>query len=132
MKQRLLARTAVFSVLAACAFSEPALAQWLNYRVSGIPRTADGSPDLSAPAPRSSDGTPDLSGIWSGGFNDRYVANIAADLKPGEVQPWAEALWQERILTSAKTAHGHCACPTHRYPISPLRLESCKHLSWLS
>jgi hypothetical protein len=130
MKQRLLARTAVFSVLAACAFSEPALAQWLNYRVSGIPRTADGSPDLSAPAPRSSDGTPDLSGIWSGGFNDRYVANIAADLKPGEVQPWAEALWQERILNFSKDSPRSLCLPNPPLPYltAPFRIVQTPQL----
>ena len=27
-------------------------AQWLDWRTPGIPRTADGKPDLAAPAPR--------------------------------------------------------------------------------
>src|SRR5689334_6006788 len=36
-------------------------AQWLNYPTPGIPRTADGKPDLSAPAPKTADGKPDLS-----------------------------------------------------------------------
>ena len=39
-------------------------AQWLNYPTAGIPRLADGKPDLNAPAPRTADGKPDLSGIW--------------------------------------------------------------------
>ena len=39
-------------------------AQWLNYPTRGVPRTADGKPDLSAAAPRTADGKPDLSGIW--------------------------------------------------------------------
>jgi hypothetical protein len=39
-------------------------AQWLNFRTPGIPRTADGRPDLTAPAPRVADGKPDLSGVW--------------------------------------------------------------------
>jgi hypothetical protein len=30
----------------------PLIAQWLNYPTPGIPRTADGKPDLSAPTPR--------------------------------------------------------------------------------
>src|SRR5512142_2120955 len=41
-------------------------AQWLNNRDSGIPRTKDGKPNLSAPAPRASNGKPDLSGLWQG------------------------------------------------------------------
>jgi len=39
-------------------------AQWLKYPSEGVPRTADGKPDLTAPAPRLPDGKPDFSGIW--------------------------------------------------------------------
>ena len=39
-------------------------AQWLDYPTPGVPRTADGKPDLAAPAPRTTDGKPDLSGLW--------------------------------------------------------------------
>jgi len=42
-----------------------AAAQWLNYPTRGIPRTADGKPNLSAPAPKTAEGKPDLSGIWN-------------------------------------------------------------------
>jgi len=38
-------------------------AQWLNHRDPKIPRTADGKPNLTAPAPRLN-GKPDLSGVW--------------------------------------------------------------------
>jgi hypothetical protein len=38
--------------------------QWVNVPLPGIPRTADGKPNLAAPAPRATDGKPDLSGIW--------------------------------------------------------------------
>jgi len=50
-------------VIAALA-AMPLAAQWLNYPTPGLPRTADGKPNLSAPAPRTADGKPDLSGIW--------------------------------------------------------------------
>jgi hypothetical protein len=39
-------------------------AQWLNYPTPGVPRTADGKPNLSAPVPKTADGKPDLSGVW--------------------------------------------------------------------
>lgn len=39
-------------------------AQWLNYPTPGVPRTADGKPNLSAPTPRMANGKPDLSGVW--------------------------------------------------------------------
>jgi len=74
----------------------PAPAQWFKLTTPGIPRTADGRPNLSAPAPRGSDGKPILAGIWQ--MNGKYLQNIAADMKPGEVpyQPWAEKLFNSR------------------------------------
>ena len=53
------------SIALAFAFSLPSVeAQWLSYPTAGVPRTADGKPNLSAPAPRTADGKPDLSGLW--------------------------------------------------------------------
>src|ERR1044071_4735991 len=79
----------------------PASAQWLNYPTPGTPRMADGKPNLSAPAPRAADGHPDLTGVWSGA-GPMYRYNIAQDLQPGEVQPWAHALFLQRLLDSRK------------------------------
>jgi hypothetical protein len=88
-------------------------AQWLNYKVPGVPRTADGRPKLDAPAPRAFDGHPDLSGVWMHDFTPipemrrlygplvdeaiknelpgmeirnvhKYVINILADFGSGE------------------------------------------------
>src|SRR5690242_1696036 len=52
------------------AFVTPVTAQWLSQQTSGIPRNADGKPNLTAPAPRASDGKPDLTGLWSGFTGD--------------------------------------------------------------
>jgi hypothetical protein len=46
------------------ALTGTAYAQWLNYPTPGVPRTADGSPKLDAPAPTFFDGHPDLTGVW--------------------------------------------------------------------
>jgi hypothetical protein len=46
------------------ALSSPMAAQWPSYPTRDVPRTADGRPDLLAPAPRTASGAPDLSGIW--------------------------------------------------------------------
>jgi hypothetical protein len=73
----------------------PLSAQWLNYPTPEIPRTAAGKANLSAPAPRTADGKPDLSGLWNR-ISPKYSRNIAADLKPADVQPWAEKLVQQR------------------------------------
>src|SRR5213594_3762530 len=84
----------------------PALAQWENVKHTNIPPTADGKPNLAAPAPRGADGKPDLSGMWwmpnpgpaNTGIPPKYLNNIAADLKPEDVpmQPWAAALFNHR------------------------------------
>ena len=88
-------------------------AQWLNFPTPGTPRTADGKPNLTAPAPRTLDGKPDLTGVWMHeittaeemkrlygkiiddairanvpgmeiGTQHKYVLNILLDFKPGE------------------------------------------------
>jgi hypothetical protein len=78
--------------------SMPLWAQWTKVPPDPIPRTADGKPNLSAPAPHLPNGKPDLSGVWSPNAN-KYLRDIAVDLKPGEVpfQPWAKALYEQRI-----------------------------------
>jgi hypothetical protein len=57
------------------------MALWPNYPTPGIPRTADGKPNLSAPTPRTADGKPDLSGVWQGD-QPGYARNL---VKPGDV-----------------------------------------------
>ena len=56
----------VFAALILMMGTISAEAQWLDRPTSGIPRTQDGKPDLTAPAPRGPDGKPDLTGIWNG------------------------------------------------------------------
>jgi hypothetical protein len=69
-------------------------AQWLNYPTPGIPRTADGKPNLSAPAPRTPDGKPDLSGLWRDDQGGTGAAVKAIEtIAP---QPWADALSKKR------------------------------------
>jgi len=85
-----------FLIAAVAALSTATLAaQWLNQPTKGIPRTADGKPNMTAPTPRTSDGKPDLSGLWLR-ISPKYSRNIAADLKPDDIQPWARALVEQR------------------------------------
>jgi hypothetical protein len=72
-------------------------AQWTRIPTTGVPLTADRTPDLSAPAPRLADGTPDLSGIWQRDTN-RLVRDLGADVKPEDFpfQPWAKVLVEAR------------------------------------
>jgi hypothetical protein len=93
-------RAASITVVAVL-LSTPAVAQWFNYPTPGTPRLPDGKPNLAAPAPRTSDGKPDLSGVWRGA-GPIYRFNIAQDLKPEDIQPWAEALFLKRVRDSRK------------------------------
>ncbi len=94
------------NIVAIIAIILPAAnAQWLKTPTPGIPRTTDGKPNLTAPAPKTPDGKPDLSGIWQsepGG----YDLNIVSDLKPAEIQPWAEELYRHRMENFSKDHPG--------------------------
>jgi hypothetical protein len=72
-------------------------AQWLKQPTPGMPRTADGKPNLAAATPHAADGHPDLSGLWQLGTEIGYAANITADLAPADVQPWAAGLSRKRL-----------------------------------
>src|SRR5437667_12435067 len=85
----------IIVALAIWGMTTPLAAQWLKYPTPGIPRTPDAKPNLSAPAPRTADGKPDLSGLWQRN-QSKYERNVAADLKSEEIQPWAEALVEQR------------------------------------
>jgi hypothetical protein len=112
-------------------------AQWINYPTPGIPRTADGKPNLSARAPRTRDGKPDLSGVWHveptplaemkrlfGANMDavsvpgmepdtisKYAINILLDFKPEDVpmRPQAAALLGRRLQGGSEALSStHC------------------------
>ena len=119
-------------LIALIAVSAPLAAQW-SYPTAGIPRAADGKPNLSAPAPRAADGKPDFSGIWdvkhnkacfSEGCIDFYApqefGNIGWGLKDGlPFQPWARDLAKSRSAALRKDDPlSHCL------PIGILELQT--------
>jgi len=105
-------------VVAICAVS--ASAQWLDYPTPGIPRTANGKPNLTAPLPKAADGHPDLSGLWLRvrNPNERVTVlamgpNLEDFMRPGEkippLLPAAEALHQKRMANfMADRPSAHC------------------------
>src|SRR5678816_3564251 len=122
-----------------------ASAQWLHYPTADVPQTADGKPNLSAPAPRLPSGTPDFSGIWltatrfpcspgkEGGFFDcglelpisPLAVNLGSNLTGGlPYQPWAAALVKQRVADQSKD-DPHVRC----LPDNPPRPYGLPHLT---
>ena len=93
-------------------------AQWEPHPDKRIPRNADGTPNLEAPAPRAADGKPDLSGVWQGfgtlggtaaqpepeGTIPRAgFANVGQNIKDGlPLRPEYEALADQRRESGGK------------------------------
>jgi hypothetical protein len=84
-------------ILCAVALAVSAKAQWLNYPTPGLPRTANGKPNLTAPSPRAPGGKPDFSGLWMLGAGPGHTANVVASLKQSDVEPWADELYKKRL-----------------------------------
>jgi hypothetical protein len=107
-------------------------AQWLNHRDPRIPRTADGKPNLSAPAPRV-DGKPDLTGVWQAertpadefvrilgpgftrlqiDFTDitKHFVNVFWGWKPEEepLRPEAADILKQRRARGQEFTHAYC------------------------
>jgi hypothetical protein len=85
-----------FTLVVLClSAASVANAQWLKLNTPGLPRTADGKPNLKAPAPRQA-ARPDLSGLWR--FNsEAYQSNVTVDLKPEEIDPKVVELYKQRM-----------------------------------
>lgn len=98
-----LSATIVLSLTCACL-----QAQWFKQPTAGIPRIADGTPNLSAPTPKTHDGKPDLSGIWT----LQQTSGGMSQLKPSEIQPWAEALSKERRENLGSDSPGISCLPS--------------------
>ena len=95
-------------LLAVCAMNATTAAQWADHPMKNVPRTKDGKVDLNAPPQRTPDGKIDLSGFWLPTNPVKHLLNLAADLPPGSVplQPWAEAVYKERIENNGKDHPG--------------------------
>jgi hypothetical protein len=138
-------RSALFAIVVSSSPGWPAtlFAQWLKYPTAGVPRTADGKPDLAAPAPRTPDGKPDFTGIWlTDNTNcarspDPEVLVCGAELPMGKeginmgaslpeglpYQPWLAPLVKKRTAENAKD-DPHVRC----LPDTFLRAYSLPHL----
>jgi hypothetical protein len=94
-------------------------AQWINYPTPGIPRTADGKPNLTAPAPKTAEGKPDLSGIWSRIKTEGGLSQ----LQPSDIKPWALKMSKEREETLVRDSpEVHCLPTAPRPPVGPAKI----------
>ena len=127
----------LISVLGTAAIS---FGQWVHYPTAGVPRKADGTLNLTAPAPRLPDGKPDFSGIWHTAVINQCVPatglfcgnteiggsplalNIGKDLPDGlPYKPWAAELVKQRF--SKDDPHVRCL------PDNPPRTWVMPHLT---
>jgi hypothetical protein len=98
-------------------------AQWLHHPDPKTPRTADGTPNLTAPFVRTPDGKPDLSGIWMRvppGKRDNPANNNLLDYMPAgamiPMRPDAAALYQRRRDVLLGTGRPSEQCLPHGIP----------------
>jgi hypothetical protein len=106
----------------------PAVAQWLNYKTPGIPRTKDGKPNLAAPVPRTAEGKPDLSGLWAiDGLGH------ATNLADADMLPEAQALYKKRLETYANDDPAANCLPegprSGLAGLDPLRIVQTRYLT---
>ena len=118
--------------------------QWIHYPTAGVPRKADGAPNLTAPAPRLADGKPDFSGIWHAGNRipcdaevdkfipcgieiggSRQARDFGIDMPGGlPYQPWAATLAKQRAANGG-VDDPHVRC----LPDNPPRTWTMPHLT---
>jgi hypothetical protein len=123
---------AVASLAIIGAISPAVSAQWPRHPTNGVPKTADGTPDLTGPAPRTADGKPDFSGNWQRGDGQLGPAgggtlstpapafsvgppvttfrDVGANVTGGlPLQPWAAELVKARRAENSKdNPDAHC------------------------
>jgi hypothetical protein len=117
------------------SMAAPVVAQWTTAPAAGVPRNADGSPNLNGAAPKTADGKPDLSGVWRPDRNQKCPPDGCPDNQMSEqfldlgwgikdglpYQPWAAELVKRRTARNGQDdPTSHCfpggIVRLHTYP----------------
>jgi hypothetical protein len=146
-------RIYAISVFLLLAVSSTLSAQWPKFIPPGVPRNADGTVNMRAPAPRTADGKVDLAGVWEnipgrgrGGAAAAVAAEGTGELPPsgslfGNIgdqtpggapyQAWAAELVKKRMADNSKdNPDAHCLPlgimqnTTHPFPLKIIQTPS--------
>ena len=112
-------------VLLTCVlFAAVCQAQWQSSPSPGIPRLADGKPDLNASVPRTSYGKPDLSGVWRRAADDTNSTTfLASGLGEIPLQPSARELYNRRLAADGAGRPAE-RCLPHGLPLDMMFREA--------
>jgi len=121
----------IFTISVLCITAVSVNAQWLGYPTPGIPRNADDSANLTAPAPRIYNNLPDLSGMWfaartvggtceeAGCITEERMAREQVNLglnMPGGLPytQWSKDRMAERQINGGREdPHAYCLPPNY-------------------
>ena len=99
-------------------------AQWLSSPSPGIPRLANGEPDLKAAPPRTAGGKPDLSGVWRRAADDTNSTTfLASGLGEIPLQPSARELYNQRLAVDGAGRPAE-RCLPHGLPLDMMFREA--------
>ena len=110
-----------------CGDADARLGQWLKLPTQGVPRNADGSPNLKAPTPRLPDGKPDFSAFGTPRTGAR-VCPAPANSSPATASSAPRSCRASSALTcpaACPISLGRSSCGTSAPRTTPATTRTC-------